>query len=135
MYDVHHISPLLIPLVAIVMGVGIVMLSIWLDYQKKARMFELHHKERLLAIERGMEVPPLPPEFFRNGRLRELDPKLDSLRRGLLLLMLGFGLGLALLFNHGFEKATWALLPIGLGLAYLAFYKFSPATASGVEKS
>ena len=126
MDDLRHLFPFLIPIIAIVMGIGLSMLVIWLDYQKKARIFELHHKERLLAIERGMEVPPLPREFFTNGRLRDLDPKLDSL----LLLLLGLGLGVALLINHGPGAASWALLPMGLGLAYLIFYKISPPMAS-----
>ena len=130
MDDLRHLFPFLIPIIAIVMGIGLSMLVIWLDYQKKARIFELHHKERLLAIERGMEVPPLPREFFTNGRLRDLDPKLDSLRRGLLLLLLGLGLGVALLINHGPGAASWALLPMGLGLAYLIFFKISPPMAS-----
>ena len=57
MSDLKHILPLLIPIIAIVMGIGMGMLGFWLDYQKKIRIFELHHKERMLAIERGMEVP------------------------------------------------------------------------------
>ena len=130
MDDLKHLFPFLIPIIAIVMGIGLSMLVIWLDYQKKSRIFELHHKERLLGIERGMEVPPLPREFFTNGRLRDLDPKLDSLRRGLLLLLLGLGLGVALLINHGPGAASWALLPIGLGLGYLIFFKLSPPVMS-----
>ena len=45
---------------ATALGVGIGMLALWIDYRKKRDIFELHHKERMLAIERGMEVPPLP---------------------------------------------------------------------------
>ncbi len=130
MDDLKHIFPFFIPITGIVMGVGFAMLVIWLDHQKKAGMFELHHKERMLAIERGMEVPPLPTEFFTNGRSRALDYKLESLRRGLLLLLLGLGFGVALLLNLGPEAASWALMPIGLGLAYLIFYKISPAEVS-----
>lgn len=130
MDDLHHLFPFMIPITGIVMGIGLGMLVIWLDYQKKSRMFELHHKERLLAIERGMEVPPLPPEFFTSRRLSDLAPKLDALRRGLLLL-LGIGLGIALLINHGPQVASWSLLPIGLGLAYLIFFKISPRAESG----
>lgn len=133
MDDLRHIFPFLIPVIAIVMGIAISMLAIWLEYQKKMRMFELHHKERLLATERGMKVPPLPPEFFTNGRLRESDVKLDSLRRGLLLLLLGLGLGAALFINHGPQVASWALLPIGLGAAYLILFKISPSVVSEVD--
>ena len=131
MDDLRHILPLMIPIIAIVMSLGIGMLGIWLDYQKKTRMFELHHQERLLAIERGMEVPPLPPEFFGNGRKPDLGPKLSSLRWGLLLLLTGLAFGAALLVNDGPEAATWALLPMALGLAQLIFYKLSAQPLAG----
>lgn len=133
MDDLKHIMPLMVPIIAIVMGIGIGMLALWLDYQKKTRMFELHHKERLLAIERGMEVPPLPPEFFTNGRGREGGTKVNGLQRGLALLLLGLALGVALFINLGPEAATWALLPIALGVAQLIFYRISAAPATEVD--
>jgi hypothetical protein len=68
MEDIRHIIPFFVPIIAIILGIAIGMLGLILDYRKKSRMFELHHQERLLAIERGMEVPPLPPEFFFNPR-------------------------------------------------------------------
>ncbi|MDD5333904.1 MAG: DUF6249 domain-containing protein [Rhodoferax sp.] len=133
MDDLKHIMPLMIPIIAIVMGIGIGMLALWLDHEKKTRMFELHHKERLLAIERGMEVPPLPPEFFTNGRGRECGAKVNSLHRGLALLLLGLALGVALFVNEGPEAATWALLPIALGVAQLIFYRVGAAPAPEVD--
>ncbi len=41
---------LLIPLSGIVMGCGIPMLVIFLDYRKRKEMFTLHHQERMAAI-------------------------------------------------------------------------------------
>ena len=67
---VTAIIGVMIPIVAIVMGVGIGMLSLFLDYRKKREMFAMHHKERLAAIDKGMEVPPLPAEFFQDTRRR-----------------------------------------------------------------
>lgn len=119
MDDVRHFLPFLIPFTAIVMGLGVGMLSIWLDYRKKMQILELHHKERMLAIERGMELPPLPAELFSSGRHREMGSSALSLQRGLQLLLLGLALGVALLINHGPGVAAWALLPVALGLAYL----------------
>ena len=48
-----EIIAVMIPIVAIVMGVGIGMLSLFLDYRKKREMFALHHKERLAADRQG----------------------------------------------------------------------------------
>ncbi len=122
MNDMRHIIVFLIPIVAIVMGVGIGMLGIYLDFLKKTRMFDLHHKERLIAIERGMEVPPLPSEFFAPAR-KPANLKANSLRWGLIWLFLGSALGVAMALNDGIEQASWALLPIAVGLALLSFYK------------
>ncbi|WP_324152035.1 DUF6249 domain-containing protein [Ideonella sp.] len=115
--------PFLIPIVAIVMGVGIGMLALWIDFRKKREIFELHHKERMLAIERGMEVPPLPEALFansqRNARVSGPD---DYLRRGLVLLLVGLALGIALAINRDLESASWGLIPMAVGLANLIFY-------------
>ena len=112
---------LLIPLLAIFMGIGIAMLAIFLDYRKKQEMFAMHHKERMAAIEKGMEVPPLPPEFFQDGRrCRNRTPN-DALRRGLVLLFVGAAVCTAL-YNTQRDAYLWGLVPAGIGLAQLIFY-------------
>lgn len=124
--ELRHIMPFLIPIVAIVMGIGIGMLALWIDYRKKREIFELHHKERLLAIERGMEVPPLPDNLFGNGRDGQGAGPADYLRRGLLWLLVGLAIGIALAINRGLESASWGLIPMAVGLAYLIFHASSP---------
>lgn len=118
--ELKQIFALMIPIVAIVMGIGIGMLYIWTNYLRKREMFELHHKERLSAIERGMEVPALPPEFF-DAEDRDSKP-VNSLRRGLILLLVGLAIGFALYLNRGMESAAWGLIPAAVGLAYLISY-------------
>ena len=121
--ELKHIMPFMIPIVAIVMGVGIGMLAIWIDYRKKREIFELHHKERLLAIERGMEVPPLPQALFDDGRRSgRMTVAGDYLRRGLLWLLVGLAISTALALNEYLSSAAWGLIPIAVGLAYLIFY-------------
>lgn len=120
--ELRHIFPFLIPIVAIVMGIGIGMLALWVDYRKKREIFELHHKERLLAIERGMEVPPLPDNLFGNSRDARCTSPADYLRRGLLWLLVGLAVAIALAVNRDLESATWGLIPMAVGLAYLIFH-------------
>ena len=121
--DLKHIMPFIIPIVAIVMGVGIGMLAIWIDYRKKREIFELHHKERLLAIERGMEVPPLPQALLEDSRLpARVTEAGDYLRRGLLWLLVGIAVSIGLALNLTLSNAAWGLIPIAVGLAYLIFY-------------
>lgn len=130
MSDMKHIIPLLIPLVAIVMGIGIGMLALWLDHQKKTRIFELHHKERLLAIERGMEVPPLPLELLQ-GHNKPKATLAGSLRWGLIWLFLGLAIAIGHVFNDRADTAVWALMPIAVGLALLLYYSIIRRQESG----
>src|SRR5580658_1417162 len=74
----------LIPIIAIVMGLSVAMLCLYLDFRKKRELFQLYHAERMAAIEKGIELPPLPPEFFGDSGDRE--PKASRHRRqGLIL--------------------------------------------------
>ena len=108
----------LIPIVAIVMGIGIGMLKLALDYRNRREMFKLHHAERLAAIEKGVEVAPLPPEFFQTYR-RPNPGRASTLRSGLIWLLVGCALCVALYFGSGHEDAWWGLLPAAVGAANL----------------
>jgi hypothetical protein len=135
MEDIRHIIPFFVPIIAIVLGIAIGMLGLWLDYLKKSRIFELHHKERLLAIERGMEVPPLPPELFLNSRRDDgAGTRANSLRWGLIWLLLGAALGVAMGVNDGIEQASWALLPAAVGLAQIIFYFLAAPVAHAPDR-
>jgi hypothetical protein len=112
---------LLIPIIAIVMGIGVGMLSIFLDYRKKREMFAMHHQERMAAIEKGMDVPPLPPEFFQEGRRCRSRTHGDFLRRGLVLLFVGAAV-CAALYNSQHDAYLWGLVPAAVGLAQLLYY-------------
>jgi len=134
MSEFRHVLPFFIPLVAIIMGIGVGMLALWLDHQKKIHILELHHKERLMAIERGMEVPPLPVEFFLERGKSETS--LDSnLRWGLILFLLGLAIATALILNGDSSSASWGLIPIAIGLAQLIFYSIGRRQAPGVDAS
>jgi uncharacterized membrane protein YoaK (UPF0700 family) len=116
---VTEVIAIMIPIVAIVFGIGIGMLSMYLDYRKKREFSQLHHKERLAAIDKGMEVPPLPPEFFQDPRRRRTSA--DYLRRGLVWLFVGAAITVALYYQHG-HAALWGLVPAAAGLGNLIFY-------------
>ncbi|HUN76288.1 MAG TPA: DUF6249 domain-containing protein [Steroidobacteraceae bacterium] len=111
----------MIPIVVVVMLVGIGMLKLALDYRNRREMFQLHHAERLAAIEKGVEIAPLPPEFFKSYR-RPLPGPAVSLRNGLLWLFVGGALFVALYEAVGSDQAWWGLLPAAVGVANLLFY-------------
>jgi hypothetical protein len=116
----RDIIPLLIPIVAIVMGIGIGMLAIYLNYRKRKEMFALYHQERMAAIDKGIELPPLPDAFFYD------DGKAPSphgtLLSGLILVFIGVTLFIALYFMVQIRIALFALVPLGIGLALLIYY-------------
>jgi hypothetical protein len=118
----------LIPIFGIVFPIGgtAVALIVWLNlnYRKRRKLMELHHAERMAAIERGMEIPPLPIELI-DGRSV---PK--RRRTALLPGLVWFFIGLALVVgtlvgnSHGDDDIPLfaALIPLGIGLAYLIYY-------------
>lgn len=113
---------MLIPIVAIVMGVGLGMLALYLTHKRR----EMYHKERLAAIEKGVE---LPPEAFFEGQLAAKSPRVYLLR-GLVWLFVGVA---TVVFMFALSKtipgegppqgvAFMGLIPVAIGLAYLIFY-------------
>jgi Domain of unknown function (DUF6249) len=125
-----QLLPLLIPIVAILGGVLVVIVVIAIDYKRKAQWLELHHKERLLAIERGVNGPELPAEFFgigqgRGGRLPDQDLRTRSMRQGLLFLFVGIALSAALAINRDLDSAAWGLIPMAIGAANLVFARLA----------
>jgi Domain of unknown function (DUF6249) len=116
-HNVVGVLTMLIPIVAIVMGVSIGMLSLYLQFRRKRDMFQLHHIERMTAIDKGIELPPLPPEFFQDTRQPELAP-IRHRRNGLILLFLGTAVSVAL-WGTDVPAYWWGLVPAAVGLALL----------------
>lgn len=112
----------LIPIVAIVFSIGlplsIPIIFMVLNYRKRRRLMELHHAERMAAIERGMDVPPLPLALIdgQSGRRRR-----TSLLPGLVWLFVGLAV-LISMQSIADEEAMLGLIPTGVGLAYLIYY-------------
>ena len=112
-----------IPIIAVVGGItaGIVRTL------GQQRLAELAHKERIAALERGVDpskLPPFPVYEYQNGPGFGSD---DPTRRahglligGLVTLLGGISLSLFLHYMET-EKNAWAvgLVPIGIGLALL----------------
>lgn len=107
----------MIPIVAIVMGIGLAMVETVTGYLRRRTLIELHHKERLAAIEKGVEVPPLPEGLL------DIRPASThrTLLHGLVWLFVGIGLLFALPLLED-ELSYIGLIPGGVGVAYLIYY-------------
>lgn len=112
----------LVPLFGIVFAVGlplsIPIVFLVLNYRKRRRLMELHHVERMAAIERGMELPPLPIELINGGGSPR---RRSSLLPGLVWLFIGLAI-LISMRTLAAEEALLGLIPTGIGIAYLIYY-------------
>ena len=112
-----------IPVIAIAGGIGIAIVAVIMDGRQK----ELVHKERLLAMEKGIELLPEPlakpqrPSYIGNRNA------------GLVVLFLGIALTIALSVVEGWNGGVWGLLPvaIGAGLLVAAYLEQREIEASG----
>jgi hypothetical protein len=74
----------------------------------------------MAAIEKGIEIPPLPPEFFRDFKRRDRNPSVQF-RRGLIWLLVGCAFMVAMHGTHD-QDFWWGLIPAAVGLANLLSY-------------
>jgi Domain of unknown function (DUF6249) len=124
--EIAGVLSLCVPIVAIVMGIGLGMLSVWLDYKKKKELFELHHRERMAAIEKGIELPPLPPELLAGPKRRKCR---DPLKTGLIWTLLGASICIAVYMEDP-NRWAWGLIPTAIGLANLIYYAATRKTVT-----
>jgi hypothetical protein len=117
------IIALLIPIIAIVMGIGTGIITLYLNYRKRREMFALYHQERMAAIEKGIELPPLPDEFFSDN-CKPRSPH-GRLLTGLIWSFIGLSWMIAFYLKptRGMDGAAiYGLIPATIGLAYLVYY-------------
>lgn len=117
-------AEIIIPLFGIIFAIGlplsIPIVFAVLNYRKRRRLLELHHAERMAAIERGMDIPPLPLALIEGeGRRR----RRTSLLPGLVWLFIGLAV-LISMRSIAEDEALFGLIPTGVGLAYLIYYFF-----------
>jgi hypothetical protein len=114
--EVTALLGLFIPILGIILGVMIAIVAIIAAHRQKMQRNDMRHKERMAAIEKGLEIPPEPiePESDRG--------KTPALRSGLIGLLLGIVLYFALRAVAGSEVALFGLIPAAIGLANIVFY-------------
>jgi hypothetical protein len=110
---------LLIPIISVTVSLGALIIWILVWHRRRVHEVDCRHKERMAAIEKGLELPPesLPlPE--------QMPPRARYLLRGLI--WLGVGLALALTFGvherFGIQAGSFGWIAVAVGAAYLIFY-------------
>lgn len=100
----------LIPIIAVLGGMAIAVVSV--IYQ--GRKDELKHKERIIAMEKGLPIPEEPVS----------QPKKDSrfvglLAWGLVIALASLGIIVSVSVAEGVENGLYGLIPMGVGLGFL----------------
>jgi hypothetical protein len=105
-----------IPIIAIAMSLGIPIVWRLTDFRRRQAIIEAFHKERMAAIERGMDLAPLPDNF--------LNPLATPrhLLTGMVWFFIGLTLFVALRAVAGEDVSYFGLIPAGVGVAFLIYY-------------
>jgi uncharacterized protein DUF6249 len=97
-----------IPILAVCGGVLIAITAIIV----KGRKEEQEHRERVVAMEKGILPPPPPQEVEK--------PKYSSRRaNGLVMTGIGLALTVAMSVADGVESGVWGLIPLFIGIGLL----------------
>ena len=109
MFDVDvEALALLIPILAIIGGIGIAILGVI----TKGREEELKHKERIIAMEKGMPVPETPREEKKPGCYRYRT-------WGLVLTFLGLALIILKFVSNNTDAVTGGVVVAAVGIGLL----------------
>lgn len=110
----EDIIAIFIPIIGIIMGVGAAIVGILSRHRQQLQRVELRHKERVVAMEKGLELPP---------ELADLDIRRPRyLLKGLVWTFGGVAAYFPLDSLAGSDEAMLAVVPVAIGLAYLVFY-------------
>jgi hypothetical protein len=112
-----------IPIIAIVMGIGIAMLSVWTEHKRRSQLLEQSHRERMAALEKGQPMPEIPTGLV-SGKAEDTNPRhapLRAMRSGLTLLGVGVVLYFGLERLTGEDVALFGLIPAVTGAANLIY--------------
>jgi hypothetical protein len=122
----EEIVALLIPIIGILAGFGSAIAAFYFNSKQR----EFYHKERIAAIEKGMDIP-MPPDITKT-----IKPPETYLRRGLQLSLLGLALCIALYYSswHGISW-VWGIPILAIGLANLIYYAVAKPKTSNTQEN
>lgn len=111
------VDPFTLFAIAIVFGVSPGMLNIWVVHRRKQQMLELWHKERMMALEKGLPLPEAPAHLFGD----EDTSIARLLRNGISLLLIGIVVYIATARALDEDLALFGFVPCAVGVANLIY--------------
>jgi hypothetical protein len=108
-----------IPVVAIVGGISFAAYSLYLKVRRQRETLQMYHTERMAAIEKGIELPPLPPEllhdrYYRVGYRGEY--RRWRRNSGLTLVLVGAAVTVAMWQVNKDNNFWWGLVIVAWGI-------------------
>ncbi|MDD3642380.1 MAG: DUF6249 domain-containing protein [Candidatus Krumholzibacteria bacterium] len=99
---------ILIPIVAVLGTFAVIIVAIVVEGREK----EQKHRERLIAMEKGLPVPEEP--------VKKKPPRFLAIRAwGLVFFLIGVATFIGITAEAGIRHGVWGLMPLGLGAALL----------------
>lgn len=118
---------MLIPILGVILSMTVAIVFILAVHWHKTKQLEQRHKERMAAIDKGLDLPMDPIKVDAPSRPRYL-------LRGLVWL----GVGVSLVYGArpalDAEASSFGWIPVAVGLAYLIFYFIEGRRESGPGK-
>lgn len=111
-----------IPIVAIVGGISFAAYSMYLKVRRQREALQMYHVERMAAIEKGIELPPLAPELLHDrydGDVYRGEYRRWRRGRGLTLVFVGAAITVAMWQSDTDKSFWWGLVIIAWGLGRL----------------
>jgi Domain of unknown function (DUF6249) len=108
---------LLIPILSIALSLAALIVWILMSHRRKVHELDCHHKERMAAIEKGLELPPEPLP-----QPAPMPPRARYLLRGLVWLGVGLALTFAVRDSFWADMGGVGWIAVAIGAAYLIFY-------------
>lgn len=96
---------------------------LYLLFRRQHEMLQLVHAERMTAIEKGIELPPLPPELLHDRYYESGVRGIQSRWRrggGLKVIFVGAAITRALWQTSADSSFWWGLVIVAVGLGRLA---------------
>ena len=116
------LSAVLVPCIAIIGGLSYAAYAQYLRGRRQREILQMHHAERMAAIEKGIELPPLAPEVLYGGQDgARYRGDYRRRRRGgaMTLVFVGAVVTLALWQDGGDVSFWWGLVIVAWGLGRL----------------
>jgi len=109
MFEINpNVVAITIPILFVLGAIAVTITAMILDAGRKDRK----HRERLLAMEKGIELPEDP--------VKTSPPRYLAMRAwGFVFTFLGIALVIGITAAAGIQHGVWGLMPLSIGIAFL----------------